>query len=132
MQDSVINPGFLEFKGTKRLKKNTLIQDRVDLHGMTQIKAHQALTVFIHRCYQQQKQDILVITGKGITLDKRIIIKESTPNKTQGKGVLRRSLPGWLEASNLASYIHFYTNTHPFEGGTGAFYVRLRKKTHHF
>ena len=126
MQPSLINPGFLEFKGSKKIKKNTLIQGRIDLHGMTQTKAHQTLTTFIQRSYQQKKQDILVITGKGITLDNPLRNKET--QNTQGKGILRHSLPRWLESSDLAPYVHFYTNTHPFEGGTGAFYVRLRKK----
>ena len=107
----------LLYKSPKKIRKTTKIQSRLDLHGMTQEKAFQALHVFIQRCFTGKQQDVLVITGKGIKIQE---------GKTEG-GVLRRQLPIWLEHPDLRPFVHFYTNTHPFEGGTGAYYVRLRK-----
>lgn len=107
----------LQYKSTKKLKRTTDIQGRLDLHGMTQEQALGALVKFIHRCYRDHRQDLLVITGKGIKVSE---------GKTEG-GILRRQLPGWLEHPDLRPYVYFYTNQHPFEGGAGAFYVRLRR-----
>ncbi len=115
----VSSQGSLQYQSKKKIWKSLQIQGRLDLHGMTQEKAFKALIVFVHRCFTSKKQDLLVITGKGIKL------KEG---KTEG-GVLRRQLPLWLEHPDCRPYVHFYTNSHPFEGGTGAFYIRLRKSS---
>lgn len=111
-QDSLL------YKSPKKIRRTTQIQARLDLHGMTQTQAIQRLTPFIHQCYNAKKQDILVITGKGI---------KPLVGENQGGGALRRNLPTWLEHPDLRTYIHFYTFSHPFEGKTGACYIRLRK-----
>ncbi len=107
----------LLYQSPKKIRKNIDIQNRLDLHGMTQEKAFKELHIFIHRCFSAKQQDVLVITGKGIKI---------TEGKTEG-GVLRKQLPVWLEHPDLRGFVHFYTNAHPFEGGTGAYYIRLRK-----
>ena len=43
------------------------------------------------------------------------------------EGVLRRMVPQWLEDPDLAQYIVAMTPAAPKDGGTGAFYLRLRK-----
>ena len=107
----------LQYQSSKKIRKTVKIQSRLDLHGMTQEKAFKALHIFIKKCFVGKQQDILVITGKGIKLQE---------GKTEG-GILRRQLPLWLEHPDLRGFVHFYTNSHPFEGGTGAYYIRLRK-----
>jgi len=116
----------LLYRNPKKIRRTTEIQARLDLHGMTQAQAVQALTSFIQRCYTNHQQDILVITGKGVQpLDRHEAFGEEEQKKIGG--VLRRNLPAWLEHPTLRPYIHFYTFSHPFEGKTGACYVRLKK-----
>jgi len=98
-----------------KLKKGKLpLEGRLDLHGMTQAQAQDALTRFIAASARAGKRTVLVITGKG-----RL--------SAQG-GVLRRMLPLWLEDPALARHVVALTPAAPKDGGTGAFYLRLRKK----
>lgn len=77
---------------------------------MTQGEAFDALCRFIAASASQGKKTLLVITGKGLKSD----------------GVLRRMLPLWLENPLLKKYVQSITAAEPKDGGTGAFYVRLR------
>lgn len=94
-------------------KRKWPIDGRIDLHGMTQAAAHAALTRFIRAAARGGRRTLIVITGKGSTL--------------AGGGVLRRMLPLWLEEESLRPHILAFTQAHPSDGGTGAFYIRLRK-----
>ncbi len=128
---STVEPGFLEFKSKKKLSKSLEIDAKLDLHGLTQDQAYKRLEAFLDSCFRTGKQNTLIITGKGLQIDTRGSESERQRRKNTGqdygKGVLRRQLPLWLESPHLRGYIHHYTNSHPFEGGTGAFYVRLRR-----
>ncbi|MFN7114972.1 MAG: Smr/MutS family protein [Alphaproteobacteria bacterium] len=95
-------------------KKKWPIDKTLDLHGMTQAAAHQALLRFVASAVRQEKRTLLVITGKG--------------SRMAGGGVLRRLLPLWLEEPPLRAKVLACTPARPEDGGDGAFYVRLRKK----
>ena len=95
----------------KLAKGRMPIEARVDLHGMTQGEAHAALGRFIRAAVRAERRTLLVITGKG----------------RLGGGVLRRSLPLWLEDSALGGDVLAITPAAPKDGGDGAFYIRLRK-----
>lgn len=86
------------------------VEARIDLHGMTQDKAHKALMRFLVSCKKNGKRQILIITGKG----------------RLSEGVLRKMLPLWLEAE-MGRDVLAITQAHIKDGGGGAFYVRLRK-----
>ncbi len=99
-----------------KLRKGKLdIEGRIDLHGMTQDEAWQALGRFVARAFKQHKRTLLVITGKG---------RVST-----GGGVLRRMLPLWVQSGDLATQVLACTPATIKDGGDGAFYLRLRKHT---
>jgi len=95
-------------------KKKWPIDKTIDLHGMTQTAAHQALLRFVTLAVRQEKRTLLVITGKG--------------SRLAGGGVLRRLLPLWLEEPPLRAHVLACTHARTEDGGEGAFYVRLRKK----
>lgn len=95
-------------------KKKWPIDKTLDLHGMTQAAAHQALLRFVATAMRQEKRTLLVITGKG--------------SRLAGGGVLRRLLPLWLEEPPLRAKVLACTPARIEDGGDGAFYVRLRKK----
>ncbi len=87
------------------------IEARLDLHGKTQDEAHRELSSFIARAQAQGKRLALVITGKG----------------REGKGVLRESVPRWLNEPALRGRVLALTNAQPRDGGAGALYVLLRR-----
>lgn len=99
-----------------RFRKGQMpIEARLDLHGMTVAKAQPELIRFILRCRSKRLRCILVITGKGKAED-------GSPG-----GVLRRSLPEWLRADVLGDAILKYTSAKSKDGGSGAFYILLRR-----
>ena len=99
------------------------VEDRIDLHGMTQEEARRALDRFLTSAASDGKRCVLVITGKGSarTDDAGIM-----PDREIG--ILRRSLPRWLALPGLRDLVVAYHNAKPKDGGEGAFYVLLRRR----
>lgn len=92
------------------------IDARLDLHGMTQTKAHRVLLNFLHHAQADGMSFVLVITGKG-----RTVGPESE------RGVLRRQVPHWLGLAEFRSLIVGFEEAHIGHGGEGALYVRVRR-----
>ena len=102
-----------DHKTRKKIAKGrTAIDARIDLHGMTQEQAIVALRRFIMMAQASGKRLLLVVTGKG----------------EAGQGVLRRSVPDWLLTGELASMVSGVEEAHRGHGGSGALYVRLRRR----
>ena len=91
------------------------IEARLDLHGMTQARAHRALSGFLHRVHGDGLTFVLVITGKGK------IGAESE------RGVLRRQVPQWLSQPEFRTLVVGFEEAHIGHGGAGALYVRIRR-----
>ncbi|MEM8552083.1 MAG: Smr/MutS family protein [Pseudomonadota bacterium] len=105
--------GEIDKKAKRKLAKGfDSIDARIDLHGMTQDRAHEALSRFIVGSAARGCRTVLVITGKG--------------RGGEGSGVLRRSVPVWLERRDLARHIVGIGQAGMGHGGSGALYVRLR------
>jgi len=92
------------------------IEARIDLHGMTQTRAHRALTGFLQRAHSDGLTFVLVITGKG-----RTVGAESE------RGVLRRQVPLWLNLPEFRTLVVGFEEAHIGHGGEGALYVRIRR-----
>ena len=91
------------------------IEGRLDLHGMTQAEAHDALFAFIRARQGRGNSLILVITGKG------------SPGGGEGRGVLRRMVPLWLALPEFRSLVIGFEPAAASHGGDGALYVSLRR-----
>ena len=108
----------------QRLVRGQLrIEDRIDLHGMTQEEARRALDRFLSGAASDDKRCVLVITGKGSARD-----SEDSIMPDRDVGVLRRSLPRWLSQPGLSDLVVAYHNAKPKDGGDGAFYILLRRR----
>jgi DNA-nicking Smr family endonuclease len=92
------------------------IDARLDLHGMTQSRAHRALLGFLQRANHDGLTFVLIITGKG-----RVTGVESE------RGVLRRLVPQWLELPEFRALVVGFEQAHVGHGGEGALYVRVRR-----
>jgi DNA-nicking Smr family endonuclease len=91
------------------------IDARIDLHGMTQTRAHRALLGFLQRAQRDGSTFVLVITGKG---------KVGAESE---RGVLRRQVPQWLNLPEFRSLVVGFEEAHVGHGGEGALYVRVRR-----
>lgn len=96
-------------------------EGRIDLHGMTLDHAHPALTRFILSSQASGRRLVLVITGKGKARD------EGGPIPVRF-GVLRHQVPQWLSMAPLSQAVLQITPANIRHGGTGAYYVYLRKR----
>jgi len=112
----------MDKKNFNRLLKGKMeIEGTIDLHGLTADQAKIKLIAFIDRSYTLGKRLIIVITGKG---------KHKGYDEFQRpiNGVLRQSLPDWLSGPLVSDKVLQVTQAQPKHGGTGAFYVYLRRK----
>jgi DNA-nicking Smr family endonuclease len=91
------------------------IDARLDLHGMTQSRAHRVLGDFLHRASADGLTFVLVITGKGKT------------GAESERGVLRRAVPQWLALPEFRNLVVGFEESHIGHGGAGALYVRIRR-----
>jgi DNA-nicking Smr family endonuclease len=91
------------------------IDARLDLHGMTQTRAHRALFGFLQRAHGEGLTFVLVITGKG-----KVGVESE-------RGVLRRQVPQWLGLPEFRSLVVGFEEAHIGHGGEGALYVRIRR-----
>ena len=109
------SPG-LDKRTAVRLKRGQLaIDGRIDLHGMTQDKAHRALEKFLTASQGAGQRCVLVITGKGL-------------RPTGETGVLRNLVPRWMNAPAIRGRVLSFCTAQPRDGGTGALYVLLKRK----
>lgn len=92
------------------------IDARLDLHGMTQTRAHRVLFTFLQRAHHDGLTFVLVITGKG-----------KVGGAESERGVLRRQVPLWLSLPEFRSMVVGFEEAHIGHGGEGALYVRVRR-----
>jgi DNA-nicking Smr family endonuclease len=91
------------------------IEARLDLHGMTQTRAHRALSDFLQRAHGGGLTFVLIITGKG------------KMGAEAERGVLRRQVPQWLNLPEFRTLVVGFEEAHIGHGGEGALYVRIRR-----
>ena len=84
---------------------------RLDLHGLDQDRAREALEGFIVQAQLQGCRAVLVITGQG----------------RSGGGVLRRRAPEWLAGPRLRGIVAGVSSADRRHGGEGALYVALKR-----
>jgi DNA-nicking Smr family endonuclease len=81
---------------------------------MTQAEAHRALSFFVSASRDAGRRCVLVITGRGLG--------------PSGPGVLKSSVPRWLEKAELRRHILAISPAQPHHGGAGATYLLLRRR----
>ena len=100
----------LDGRTQRRLFRGDLpIDRRLDLHGHTAARAEIKLQRFIEDASYTGCRCVLVITGKGA-------------------GVLKGLVPAWLKGPALSRLVLALAEARPVDGGSGAFYVLLRRR----
>lgn len=112
----------LDRRTEEKLRKGQMeIEGRLDLHGYTQERAHEALLKFIATSQRQGMRCVLVITGKGkshMHEDQDWVFNDS---------VLRQRVPEWVSSAPLASIVLKIYPAQIKHGGEGAYYIYLRR-----
>jgi DNA-nicking Smr family endonuclease len=107
------SPTPLDRRTLRRLERGQFpISARLDLHGLDQRAAHDTLLAFLARARDRSHRCVLVITGRG----------------ERSGGVLRQSVPRWLEEPPLAALVLGWAEAGRAHGGAGALYLLLRRR----
>lgn len=110
-------PGEVDRAARRNLARgNITLDDRLDLHGLTQALAHRRLFIFLQAAQARNARYVIIITGKG-----------TGENDERQRGVLRRAVPLWLRETEFRALVSAVSPAAPQHGGEGALYVRLRR-----
>lgn len=91
----------------------------IDLHGMTLAAAERAVTRFLEQAAAQDLRVVLVVTGKGL--------REEGGRTIDGR--IRSEFVGWLNRGDNRERVRAVRAAHAHHGGTGAFYLLLRRRS---
>jgi DNA-nicking Smr family endonuclease len=108
-------PAGVDRRLAERLRRGQLeIEDRIDLHGLTQDEAHARLNAFLAAASRAGRRCVLVITGTGAW--------------REGGGVLREAVPRWLNEAPVRLLVLAIAKAQPRHGGGGALYLLLKRR----
>tara|TARA_B100000965_G_C19294994_1_gene627618 strand:+ start:247 stop:666 length:420 start_codon:yes stop_codon:yes gene_type:complete len=106
----------------KKINKN--INKTIDLHGFSLNNANKVIDQFIHEGFMSGVNRITVITGKGLRSD-----NISNPYLSKDLSILKNSVPEFIKSNkSLMRMIKEIKQAKLEEGGSGAFYIYLKKK----
>jgi DNA-nicking Smr family endonuclease len=115
----------IERRKARRIARGIVeIDDRIDLHGLRQADAERRLRAFLLGARAHGLRTVLVITGKG---GERGTSMRDDGTERSERGVLRRSVPLWLEQPDLRDCVAGIAPAHIRHGGSGAVYIHIRK-----
>ena len=107
-----------------KIKKNNFEKTRsIDLHGFTLEEANKKIQNFILKAFDEKVSKLIIVTGKGIHSD-----VEKNPYVSKDLSILKYSVPEFISNNNLLmSKIREITDAKIEDGGSGAFYIYLKK-----
>jgi len=127
----------MDSKDRKKIERGFVkMEARLDLHGFDSARAHALLLQFISHAAMNGKKHVLIITGKGSSFKneygkngqlRQKELRRGEETVRQG-GVLRQSVPLWLETAPFRPYVSAVEEAARHHGGEGALYVRLRRQ----
>ena len=108
------------FQSKIKSKKTRLL----DLHGKTLDEANQIIENFIRKSYEDKVHKLIIVTGKGLHSS-----NEKDPYVSKDLGILKYSIPNFLNNNTeLMKMISNIGEASINDGGSGAFYIFLKKK----
>ena len=110
-------------KDNKFQRKTSLKIKSIDLHGYTLEQANNSVEDFIIKSYQEKINKLIVVTGKGIHSQ-----NEKDPYVSKDLSILKYSVPEFISNNkNLMKIIYEMQDAKIEDGGSGAFYILLKK-----
>lgn len=99
-----------------QLKKGIFpVQTHLDLHGLTRGDAEAKVRDFLIKSHRTGQRCVLIVHGRGL-------------NSENALPVLKEKIPLWLSRGPVGRLVLAFCTAQPYDGGTGAVYVLLRKR----
>ena len=106
----------------KKIRGNKI--KKIDLHGYMIEEANMSIESFIKKCFDENVNKIIVITGKGLR-SKNI----ENPYLSKDLSILKYSVPEFIETNSfLMKMIIEIKDAKIEDGGSGSFYIYLKNK----
>ena len=113
----------LSNKDIKIEKKLSFKTRSIDLHGYSLEEANNSIENFFITSYQENINKLIVVTGKGIHSQ-----NEKDPYVSKDLSILKYSVPEFISNNkNLMKIIYEMKDAKIEDGGSGAFYIFLKK-----
>ena len=111
-----------------KFKKKTSKSKTFDLHGYSLNEANKKIKDVINRAYSQEIKKLIIITGKGLHSN-----NEKNPFVSKDLSILKNSVPEYIRGdSELMKMIDEIRDANVEDGGSGAFYIFLKKLKNKF
>jgi len=111
-------------KDFKSSKQKFFKVKSIDLHGYTLQEANKTIEEFIYQSFSEKINKLIVVTGKGIHSQ-----NEKDPYVSKDLSMLKYSVPEFIENNkSLMNIINEIKDASVEDGGSGAFYIFLKKK----
>ncbi len=111
-------------KDLETLKNNKITSRLCDLHGYSLDEANKKINDLICNSYEAGISKLIIVTGKGIHSE-----NEKNPYISKDLGILKYSVPEYIKNNQeLMSLIRDIKEASIEDGGSGAFYIYLKKK----
>ncbi len=91
------------------------VQAHIDMHGLIQGDAKEALKTFIIASVRKGLRTVLVVHGRGL-------------RSPGGHSILKHASAGWLSHGAIGGHVLAFTSARPADGGAGATYVLLKRE----
>ena len=96
----------------------------IDLHGYNLEEANETIEKFINQSFIENVEKLIVVTGKGLHSQ-----NEKDPYVSKKLSILKYSIPEFIKNNkSLMNIINEIREASIEDGGTGAFYINLKKK----
>ena len=104
----------------KKLNKNKI----VDLHGLTLDEANKKIEKLIINSYEERVNKLIIVTGKGLHSN-----NQKNPYVSTDLSILKYSVPEFIKSNqSLMKLINSFGEATIEDGGSGAFYIYIKKK----
>jgi len=123
-EDFLIKNESLPNKDKKFTEKELIKTHKFDLHGYSLEEANNRVGSLINESYKNGVRKLVIITGKGLHSE-----NEKNPYVSKNLGKLKFSVPDYIKRNTeLMKKIISITDAEIQDGGSGAFYIFLKKK----
>ena len=110
-------------KDFKFQKKENIKVRSIDLHGYTLDEANKTIENFINKAFSENINKLIIVTGKGLHSE-----NEKDPYVSKDLGILKYSVPEFINNNaSLMNMINEITDAKIEDGGSGAFYIFLKR-----
>ena len=110
-----------DLNDSKSSKRKILL---FDLHGYSLDEANRKMNELIPVSYEKGVGKLIIVTGKGLHSK-----NEADPYVSKDLGILRYSVPEYINNNDqLLAYVNEIKEASIKDGGSGAFYIYLKKK----